>query len=130
MRGTVKWGSMSWPERVGVVVFYAVLWALVLSMPILYLIMAAKDTIAARGSSPPAIKLKIAELEASLNMAPPTEGECAHCHKPLQVGAEFCEFCGAPTAQRPRVCPHCATVALPGAAFCPNCRARLSDTEA
>lgn len=125
LRGAVKWGEMSWPARIGVALFYAVLWALVLSMPILYLIIAVKDTVAARQSSPPATKLKTAELEAELGIMPPTEGKCAHCHKPLQVGAEFCEFCGAPKAPHPLVCPHCATVTLPGASFCPNCRARL-----
>ena len=125
LHGHVDWSALSWHGRVGVVLLYVALWALVLSMPALYLAFAVRDTYVAWKTSPPPVQLKIAELEASLDMVPPTEGVCAQCHKPLQVGAEFCAFCGAATTPQPLVCPHCATVALPGSAFCPHCRARL-----
>jgi RNA polymerase subunit RPABC4/transcription elongation factor Spt4 len=71
---------------------------------------------------------RTAHLEADLGIVPPTEGECASCHKPLQVGAAFCAYCGKPTVARPRVCPTCYTTTQPDASFCPQCGTALPST--
>ena len=71
-------------------------------------------------------KHKIATLEAELGIMPPTEGICRACQKPLVVGAEFCQYCGATAIERPKVCPSCATMASPDARWCPKCRTALA----
>lgn len=63
----------------------------------------------------------IATMEARLGILPPTSGTCRACHKPLQIGAEFCQYCGIPVVEQPKVCPACATTALPDARWCPKC---------
>ncbi|HEY1388887.1 MAG TPA: zinc ribbon domain-containing protein [Ktedonobacterales bacterium] len=127
LHGNVPWATLSWPGRIGLAIgltlVYAVFMVLLLSLPLLYLAFAVKDTIAERRTSAPALKLKTAELEASLGMLPGTDGECSHCHKPLQAGATFCAYCGMAVARKPRVCARCATVAMPDAQFCPTCGA-------
>ncbi len=67
----------------------------------------------------------IAELDAQMGFLPPAEGACRVCHKPLQVGAEFCSYCGETVIERPKVCPSCATTTFPDAKWCPNCRTAL-----
>lgn len=129
LHGHVNWRTLGWPGRIGLVLLYALLWVLVLSMPALYLGFAVKDTYTRWRTAPSARELKTAELEASLGMLPGTEGVCARCHKPLQAGAEYCAYCGEPTVSRPRVCPQCATIAPPGASYCPHCRALLSPSQ-
>ena len=127
LHGNIPWATLSAPGRIGVAigltVAYVVLMTLLFSLPLLYLAFAVKDTIAERRASAPALKLKTAELEASLGMLPGTDGECPHCHKPLQAGATFCAYCGMAVERKPRVCARCATVAMPDAQFCPNCGA-------
>ena len=71
---------------------------------------------------------RTAHLEADLGIVPPTEGECASCHKPLQVGAAFCAYCGKPTVAHPRICPICYTTTQPDASYCPQCGAVLPST--
>ncbi|HJT56542.1 MAG TPA: zinc ribbon domain-containing protein [Ktedonobacteraceae bacterium] len=67
----------------------------------------------------------IAAMEARLGILPPTSGTCRACHKPLQVGADFCQYCGIPVVEQPKVCPACATTALPDARWCPKCGGAL-----
>lgn len=68
---------------------------------------------------------KIAELEAELGITPRTYGTCHKCYKPLQLGAEFCVYCGERVTPRPRICPECSATALPDARWCPECGAQL-----
>jgi RNA polymerase subunit RPABC4/transcription elongation factor Spt4 len=132
LHGNVAWATLSGPGRIGVTigltVVYAVFMVLLFSLPLLYLAFAVKDTIAEHRASAPAHKLKIAELEASLDMLPGTDGECSHCHRSLQAGATFCAYCGMAVARKPRVCARCATVAMPDAQFCPTCGAPFSSS--
>jgi len=127
LHGNVPWATLSRPGRIGVTVgltvVYTLFMVLLFSLPLLYLAFAVKDTIAEHRASAPAHKLKIAELEASLDMLPGTDGECSDCHKPLQAGATFCAYCGMAVSRKPRVCARCATVAMPDAQFCPTCGA-------
>lgn len=69
---------------------------------------------------------QIAVMEAHLGILPATEGTCRSCHKPLQVGAEFCSYCGETVIEHPKVCPSCAITTFADAKFCPNCRLPLS----
>lgn len=125
LHGNIPWATLSWPGRIGIIIgltlVYALFLVLLLSLPVLYLAFAVKDTIDQRRNSAPASKLKTAELEASLGMLPGTDGVCPQCHKPLQAGAEFCAYCGTSLSRKPRVCARCATVAMPDAVFCPTC---------
>lgn len=70
-------------------------------------------------------RLQVATLEAQLGILPPTEGTCRDCHKPLQIGAEFCQYCGVSVIERPKICPACAVTTLPDAVWCPRCRTKL-----
>lgn len=132
LHGNIPWATLSWPGRIGITIgialVYAVLIVLLLSLPVLYLAFAVKDTIDQRRNSAPSSKLKTAELEASLGILPGVDGECPQCHKPLQVGAEFCAYCGTPLAPKPRVCTKCATLAMPDAIYCPTCGAQFPAT--
>lgn len=69
---------------------------------------------------------RIAELEVDLGIVPLTQGTCAQCQHPLQIGALYCAFCGEPTQQRPKWCQLCKVMVLPEAKFCPHCRASLA----
>src|SRR5260370_8105379 len=69
---------------------------------------------------------QIAVMEAHLGILPATEGNCRSCQKPLQVGAEFCSYCGATVIEHPKICPSCAPTPFANAKFCPNCRSPLS----
>jgi RNA polymerase subunit RPABC4/transcription elongation factor Spt4 len=73
-----------------------------------------------------AMQQKIAIMEAQLGILPPTRGTCRACRRPLQVGAEFCQYCGVPVIERPKICPSCATTTLPDAKWCPKCGKRLA----
>ena len=68
-----------------------------------------------------AMQRHIAVMEAQLGILPPTSGTCRACHRPLQVGAEFCQYCGVPVIERPKICPSCHTTTLPDAKWCPKC---------
>lgn len=72
-------------------------------------------------------KHQIAMMEAKLGILPITQGTCRVCDKPLQVGAEFCQFCGVTVTEQPKICSACATVTLPDAKWCPKCRNILSE---
>ncbi len=95
----------------------------------IYLVLAVRDYRRDRKQVSLDRRRHIAEMEAALGIVPGTQGACRACGKPLQIGADYCAFCGATAVEMPRICPACATVALPGATFCPECRARL-DTPA
>lgn len=69
---------------------------------------------------------KIAEMEAKLGILPATEGTCRSCKKPLQIGAEFCSYCGTTVVEQPKICPSCATTTFADAKFCPKCRTPLN----
>ncbi|HEX2350340.1 MAG TPA: zinc ribbon domain-containing protein [Ktedonobacterales bacterium] len=121
MHGHIDWKALPWWGRIAIAFVYVGLVVLVLSLPVLYLAFAVKDTVDQARNRAPASKLKTAELEASLGYIPATEGECPRCHKPLQVGAEFCAYCGAAPARKPRICGKCANIAPPDANVCPKC---------
>jgi RNA polymerase subunit RPABC4/transcription elongation factor Spt4 len=72
-----------------------------------------------------AMKRHMAVMEVQLGILPPTSGACRACHKALQTGAEFCQYCGVPVVERPKVCPACAATALPDAKWCPQCGVSL-----
>ncbi|MGH2504111.1 MAG: zinc-ribbon domain-containing protein [Ktedonobacterales bacterium] len=126
LHGHINWTTLSWPGRIGIALVFALFMLFFLSLPSLYLAFAVKDTIDQRRNSAPAVKLKTAELEASLGYVPAMAGECPTCHKPLQEGAEFCAYCGTALATKPRICGRCATIAPPDAAFCPKCGASFA----
>lgn len=95
----------------------------------IYLVLAVRDYRRDRKQVPLDRRRHIAEMEAELGIVPGMQGTCRACGNPLQIGADYCAFCGATAVETLRICPACATVALPGAIFCPECRARL-DTPA
>lgn len=130
LHGHINWATLSWPGRIGIALVFALFTLFFFSLPVLYLAFAVKDTIDQRRQSAPAVKLKTAELEASLGYLPGTAGECPNCRKPLQEGAEFCAYCGTALATRPRICGRCATIAPPDAVFCPKCGAPFAPLEA
>lgn len=91
----------------------------------IYLVLSIRDYRRERQQVPLDRQRHIAEMEAELGILPGTQGPCRTCGKPLQIGAEYCAFCGVTAVETPRICPACAAIALPGATFCPECRARL-----
>lgn len=101
LHGHINWATLSWPGRIGIVLVYAFFMVLLLSLPLLYLVFALKDTIDQWRNRAHVIKLKTAELEASLGIVPGTKGECPQCRKPLQVGAEYCAYCGVSVSRKP-----------------------------
>jgi hypothetical protein len=111
--------------KLAIIVLAVVLSWLSLFWLIPYFIVAALDT---RGS---AAELKaeraqhIASLEGELGILPPADGVCPNCHKPLQLGAEFCAYCGTPLTPALRLCPVCHARTFPDAQWCPECGAAL-----
>ena len=91
----------------------------------IYLIRTAIDHRQAAQRKPLELKQQIAAMEAQLGILPPSQGTCRACNKPLQVGADFCQYCGVTVIERPKVCPSCATTTLPDAKWCPKCRTAL-----
>ena len=65
-----------------------------------YLIIAALDARKSAALSAGEHFENIAKLEGALGILPPAEGVCPNCHKPLQLGAEFCAYCGKPLTPR------------------------------
>jgi RNA polymerase subunit RPABC4/transcription elongation factor Spt4 len=127
LNGRLHWsrhGSL-WKITMGSV--YVVFFMIMLPV---YLVFALKDQRTAYDYARLEQQRHIAELESEMGMTPPTEGTCPHCHKPLQLGAEFCAYCGARAVARPRVCPVCATTTLPDAKWCPHCGTSLDDAPA
>lgn len=123
LHGVIKWGRMKGWQKFVVGYFFIGLSMFLLPV---YFIQAygriRQDAELRRAQQ----KHHVAELEASLGIMPATEGTCRNCHKPMQVGADFCAYCGTTAVEKPKVCPVCATVALPDAHFCPKCRTPLA----
>ena len=92
----------------------------------IYLIRTALDLHKTKDQRRLAMQHQIATMEAQLGIIPPTNGTCRACNKPLQIGADYCQNCGAAVVEQPKVCPVCATTTLPDAQWCPKCRTKLS----
>ena len=122
MNGWLKWRSMGDQQRLMVGCLFAVFNAVFL---LVYLGQAYMTYRRDKQLEPLKRRRKIAEQEAELGMMPHTDGTCYKCNQPLQVGAEFCVFCGARVMPRPRICPECYATALPDARWCPECGAQL-----
>ncbi len=126
LNGRIRWGRLGPSKRLGLVVLYVFLWAILAPV---YVGIALADR---RGGRRAALadRLRIAELEAELGVLPPTDGTCPKCARPLQFGASYCAYCGTPVRERPRVCPRCAATTLPDARWCPYCGAPLEPARA
>jgi RNA polymerase subunit RPABC4/transcription elongation factor Spt4 len=125
MNGLLKWKSMTNKQRFIVGCLFVALNVFVLGF---YLAQAYLTYRRYKQLEPIRRRRKIAELEAQLGMIPRTDGKCHNCHQPLQLGAEFCAYCGATVTLRPRICPECYTTTLPDARWCPACGAQLDTT--
>ncbi|TMD63002.1 MAG: zinc ribbon domain-containing protein [Chloroflexi bacterium] len=125
MNGLLKWKSMTGKQRLIVGCLFVALNAVVLAI---YLALAYQTYRRYKQLEPLRRQRKIAEQEAELGMIPRTEGNCQRCHQPLQLGAEFCAYCGERVTERPRICPACYTTTLPDARWCPACGAQLDTT--
>lgn len=125
MNGLLKWKSMTERQRLITGCLFAALNVFVLSF---YLAQAYLTYRHYRQLEPLRRRRKIAELEAELGLIPRIDGTCHKCHQPLQLGAEFCSYCGETVTQRPRICPECYATTLPDARWCPECGAQLDTT--
>ena len=125
LNGFLKWKSMTGQQRLLVGCLFVALNVFVLDF---YLVQAYLAYHRYRLLEPSRRRRKIAEQEAELGMIPRTEGNCRKCHQPLQLGAEFCAYCGERVTERPRICPECSTTTLPDARWCPACGAQLNMT--
>jgi hypothetical protein len=125
MNRLLKWKSMTNKQRLIVGCLFVALNVLVLGF---YLSQAYLTYRRYKQLEPLRRRRKIAELEAELGMIPRTDGTCQKCHQPLQLGAEFCAYCGETVTPRPRICPQCYTTTLPDAGWCPACGAQLDTT--
>lgn len=122
INGWLKWGRMKMWQKI--VVGYFFIGFSILAVGV-YFVQVGQTYFSNKRDEPRQLRWKIAEQEASLGMLPPTDGTCRVCHKPLQLGAEFCMYCGATVIEHPRICPNCSTTTLPDAKWCPKCRTRL-----
>jgi len=122
MNGFLKWRSMTGKQRLIAGCLFVALNVVVLGI---YLTQAYQTYCCYKKLEPLRRQRKLAELEADLGMIPQTEGNCHKCHQPLQLGAEFCVYCGERVMERPRICPECSTTTLPDARWCPACGAQL-----
>ncbi len=121
LRGRINRGSDLISRVTGWCLFLAFLIISPITLGI-YLVLAVRDyrrDRRDRKEAPLDRQHHIAEMEAELGILPGTQGACRICGKSLQVGSEYCVFCGAPAVEKPRICPACAATALPGATFCP-----------
>ncbi len=125
MNGWLKWKSMTDQRRLIAGCLFVALNVIFLGF---YLAQAYLTYRRYRQLEPLRRRRRIAELEAELGMIPRTEGACYKCHRPLQLGAEFCAYCGETVTQRPRICPECYATTLPDARWCPACGAQLDMT--
>ncbi len=125
MNGWLKWKSMTNKQRLFAGCLFVALNVLVLGF---YLAQAYLTYRRYRQLEPLRRRRKIAEQEAELGMIPQTDGACHKCRQPLQLGAEFCAYCGERVTPRPRICPECYTTTLPDARWCPACGAQLDTT--
>jgi hypothetical protein len=122
MNGSLKWKSLTGRQRLIVGCVFVILNAFFLEF---YLAQAYLTYRRDKQLEPLKRRRKIAEQEAELGMMPRTDGTCYKCHQPLQLGAEFCVYCGARVTPRPRICPQCYATALSDARWCPECGAQL-----
>ena len=122
LHGAIKWGRMKGWQKFVVGYFFIGLAMFLLGV---YFAQAFGRYRQEKALAPLKQQRHVATLEASLGIMPMTEGTCRNCHKPMQVGAQFCAYCGTSAVEQPKVCPACATVALPDARFCPKCRTPL-----
>lgn len=125
MNGFLKWKSMSGQQRLFVGCLFVVLNVFILGF---YLVQAYLTYRCYRQLEPLRRRRKIAEQEAELGIIPRTDGNCHKCHQPLQLGAEFCAYCGERVTEQPRICPECYATTLPDARWCPACGAQLDTT--
>ena len=126
LRGAVKTQRWKKGKLVSTKHWYVLLYLFFpyIMLPI-YLTRTARDQRQAEQRRSFELKRRVAELDAQMGFLPPAEGTCRVCHKPLQVGAEFCSYCGESVIERPKVCPSCATTTFSDARWCPNCRTSL-----
>lgn len=122
LRARIPWWRLGAGQKFWIVCAY--LFVFEVMVPI-YLVGAWIDWHRARVQEPLQRRLRTAQMEAQLGFAPPSEGTCRACGKPLPVGAEFCSYCRAPVVEHPKVCQHCATTAPADAHWCPHCGASL-----
>ncbi len=126
MNGFLKWKSLTGQQRLIVECLFVALIVFVLGF---YLVQAYLTYRRYKQLEPLRQRRKVAEQEADLGMIPQTDGNCRRCHHPLQLGAEYCAYCGERVVERPRICSECYTRTLPDARWCPACGAQL-DTAA
>jgi hypothetical protein len=126
MNGFLKWKSLTGQLRLIVGCLFVALNVLVLGF---YLVQAYLAYRRYKQLEPLRQRRKVAEQEADLGMMPQTDGTCHRCQQPLQLGAEYCAYCGERVTERPRICPECYTRTMPDARWCPACGAQL-DTAA
>lgn len=122
MNGGLKWRSMTDQQKLTIGCVFTVFNVVFLGI---YFVQAYKTYRYDKQLEPLKRRREIAEKEAELGFMPHTDGTCYKCNQPLQVGAEFCVFCGARVTPRPRICPVCYATALPDARWCPECGAQL-----
>jgi RNA polymerase subunit RPABC4/transcription elongation factor Spt4 len=126
MNGLLKWKSMSGNQRLIVGCLFVALNVFVLGS---YLVQAYRKYRHYQQLEPLRRRRKLAEQEAELGMIPQTDGNCHNCQKPLQLGKEFCPYCGESVTERPRICPVCYATTQPDARWCPECRSQLDSTD-
>ena len=122
MNGFLRWKTMRGGKRLIVGVLFLALNVFFLGS---YFVQAYLTYRRYKEQEPLRRRRKIAEQEAELGMIPRTEGTCHKCHRPLQLSAEYCVYCGEPVVERPRICPKCYTTTLPDARWCPACGTQL-----
>ena len=126
MNGFLKWKAMWGGKRLVVGVLFVTLNIFYLSS---YFVQAYLAYRRYKEQEPLRRRRKIAEQEAELGMIPRTEGTCHKCHRPLQLSAEYCVYCGETVVERPRICPKCYTTTLPDAKWCPACGTPLGQLD-
>src|SRR5947208_580968 len=125
MNGFLKWKPLTGKQRLIVGCLFIALNIFFLAV---YLLQAYSTYRRYRQLEPLRRRRNIAEQEAELGMIPRTDGKCQKCYWPLQLGAEFCAYCGERVMERPRICPECYATTLPDARWCPLCGAQLDAT--
>jgi len=117
------------PKPVIVVLAVVFFWLLLFWL-VPYFIVAALDTRGSAAELSAERAQHIASLEGELGILPSTEGTCPNCHRPLQLGSEFCAYCGTDLTPALQVCPVCHARTFPDAQWCPECGAALPPSSA